>query len=85
MEIKRLGKLFRHNRLKRQILQKDAAKMIGVSSAQLSKIETLKHAPNGDLALNMIEFLIPDIKNDILLMEIEAEQQVEVNRELTGY
>lgn len=73
MRVKRLGLLIRHYRKKHGILQKTMAQTLSVSKAQLSKIEMQKHEPKGELSLKILEILIPSIKSDILLLEIEVE------------
>jgi len=73
MRARRLGPLLRRYRAKHGIKQNTMATMLNVSKAQLSKIETMKHEPKGDLALSMLELLVPGLESDILLLEVEAE------------
>lgn len=76
MRAKRLGLLLRHYRAKHGIAQNAMAYHLKVSPAQLSKIEMLKHEPKGDLALKMLEIMIPSIKDEIMLLEANAELNI---------
>ncbi len=73
MKSNRLGPLLRYHRLTNGMLSKDVAFRLGVSKAQYSKIEMGKHDPKGDLALRMIQLLIPSLESFIFELEIEVE------------
>lgn len=60
-----VGKLLRSYRKRRKILCKDMAKTLGVSHAQLSKIEMGKHDPKGELTLRILDVLMPNFHTEL--------------------
>ena len=68
------GPIIRAYRAKNNLFQKQLAERVGISRAQLSKIESGIHQPEGKFTMALLKLLVPNLENELLLLEIEAEQ-----------
>lgn len=74
MKTNRLGLMIRAHREQHGIRQNFMANKLGCSKSQLSKIETGKHDPKGELTLRILELLIPDISATILKLSTVSKE-----------
>lgn len=69
MDVEKFGQTVKNYRSKKNINQKDFAKIVGCSPSQLSKIEAGKSQAKLPIVFGILNTMIPDFK--LKLLEIE--------------
>jgi len=85
--IKKIGLIIRNGRIKKNLSQKDLAKMVGVNQSHVSKWENDESVPTGDTLLNLADILdivpelFPGYKKEESPPPIEEKESEFVRRE----
>lgn len=68
----KLGPILRQIRLGKKIKQSEYARVLGLSAAQMSKLEAGIHEPLESTTLKMLDLIIPEVNIKIRLLEKEV-------------
>jgi len=71
----KLGPIIKQHRLLAGEYQKAYAKKLGISNAQMNKLERGLHEPKEATVLKMLELLTPGVGMNILRVEVELEHK----------
>ncbi len=80
-----LANIIKSYRVQKNVYQKEMAKLIGCSHANLCKIEAGQIEPKSEVVLNILKLCLPNFENMLYLADIEADEVIKSQDKTKNY